>query len=78
MNYPLIKGKLEEGGFAKLGLSGIINEHITGFTRVSDEEVVFDVESDNGSSYTVTVTATRSGDTWSNVSVTVEEAENVS
>lgn len=75
MNYQLIKGKLKKGGFGELGLSGIINPHITGFTRVSDEEVTFFFTDDYGNGHTVTVTATRDGDTWSDVAVTIDAEE---
>lgn len=73
--YPLFKGFIKTGGFGELGLSGIINPHITGFTRVSDEEVAFFVTDDYGNGHTVTVTATRDGDTWSDVAVTIDAEE---
>lgn len=56
--YQLIDGYLATGGFGTIGLSGLINPHITGVERVSDTEVKWTVENAYGETYTVTVTAT--------------------
>ena len=57
--FPLINGNLLTGGFAQLGISGMINPHITAVERISDTEVRWTVENDYGETYTVTVTATK-------------------
>ena len=57
--FPFIKGNLLTGGFAQLGISGMINPHITAVERISDTEVKWTVENDYGETYTVTVTATK-------------------
>ena len=57
--YELIKGNLLTGGFAQLGISGMINPHITAVERISDTQVKWTVENDYGETYTVTVTATK-------------------
>lgn len=57
--YDLIKGLLKTGGFAEMGITGMINPHITGVERVSDTQVKWTVENEYGESYYVTVTATK-------------------
>lgn len=57
--YELIKGNLLTGGFAQLGISGMINPHITAVERISDTEVRWTVENDYGETYRITVTATK-------------------
>lgn len=57
--YELIKGNLLTGGFAQLGISGMINPHITAVEKISDTEVEWTVENDYDETYTVTVTATK-------------------
>lgn len=57
--FPLINGNLLTGGFAQLGITGMINPHITAVERISDTEVRWTVENDYGETYTVTVTATK-------------------
>lgn len=56
--YPLIKGCLLTGGFAVMGTSGFINQHIRSVERVSDTEVRWIVQNEYGEDYLVTVTAT--------------------
>ena len=57
--YELIKGNLLTGGFAQLGITGMINKHIKSVEKISDTEVEWTVENDYGETYTVTVTATK-------------------
>ena len=57
--FPLTKGCLLTGGFAQLGITGMINPHITAVERISDTEVKWTVENEYGESYYVTVTATK-------------------
>lgn len=57
--YDLIKGLLKTGGFAEMGITGMINPHITAVERISDTEVKWTVENEYGESYYVTVTATK-------------------
>lgn len=56
--YSLIKGCLLTGGFAVVGTSGFINQHIRSVERVSDTEVRWIVQNEYGEDYLVTVTAT--------------------
>lgn len=56
--YELTKDYLKPGGFAELGFSGFLNKHIKAVERVSDTQVKWTVESENGKTYTVTVSAT--------------------
>lgn len=57
--FPLTKGCLLTGGFAQLGITGMINPHITAVERISDTQVKWTVENEYGESYYVTVTATK-------------------
>lgn len=56
--FPLIDGNLITGGFAQLGITGMINRHIKSVERVSDTQVKWTVENDYGETYLITVTAT--------------------
>ena len=57
--YELIKGNLLTGGFAQLGITGMINKHIKSVEKISDTEVQWLVENDYGETYRITVTATK-------------------
>lgn len=56
--YRFVRDELEPGGFAEMGFSGFLNKHIKSVEKVSDTEVQWKIKSDNGKTYTVTVTAT--------------------
>lgn len=74
--YDLIKGLLKTGGFAEMGITGMINPHITGVERVSDTQVKWTVETDYGETYLVTVTATKptgEDDKRTNPQITISE-----
>lgn len=57
--YEFVKGNLLTGGFAQLGITGSINNHIKAVEKISDTQVKWTVENDYGETYTVTVTATK-------------------
>ena len=73
--YDLIKGLLKTGGFAQMGITGLINPHITAVEKISDTEVEWTIENDYGETYTVTVTATKptgEDDKRTNPQITIE------